>query len=74
MFTIQYVAVSGEHKMQTLDSNSRTKLVMHLARFKRPIVAVYEQASPITKTIREELRTWPGTKLQFAREFISSPV
>lgn len=72
MFTIQYTAVNGESKLQTLDSNSRQKLLDLLARFERPIVAVYEQASPITKTIRKDLVSYPGGLSQPARDFISS--
>ena len=73
MFTIQYETVSGEHKMQAFDSNSRAKLLTVLAHFNRPIVAVYEQASPITKTVRKELAAWPGGKSDAARAFIKTP-
>ena len=73
MFTIQYQAVDGTHKMQTLDSNSRVRLTTHLAQFCRPIVAVYESASPITKQMRTELRRWPGSMSQYARDFSTSP-
>lgn len=69
MFTIQYEAVNGEQKMQEFDSKSRQKLVTHLAQFTRPIAAVYEQATPITKTMRSELQTWHGTLSTHAREF-----
>ena len=72
MFTIQYVAVNGEHKMQTLDSNSRTKLVAHLAKFDHPIVAVYEQATVITNTMRTELCRWSGSLSEHAREFLAT--
>jgi hypothetical protein len=73
MFTIQYQAVSGEHKTQTFDSQSRTRLVSHLAQFEHPIMAVYEQASPITKAIRKALAEWPGAKSRAALDFIKSP-
>lgn len=72
MFTIQYEAIDGSHKMQSLDSNSRTKLIAHLAHFERPIVAVYEgYATVITKRVREDLRTWPGSKRKHAQDFSS---
>lgn len=71
MFTIQYEAVGGEHQMQALDSTSRFHLLKHLAHFKRPITAVYEQASPITKAVRAELRNLPlNTMSAAAREFM----
>lgn len=75
MFNIQYKAVNGERKMQAFDSTSRQRLVAHLARFEHPITDVYEQASPITKTVRSELQTWPGTLSRCAREFaFTTPV
>lgn len=69
MFTIQYEAVDGSHKMQNFNSSNRTKLLLHLATFSRPIVAVYEQSTVITKTMRTELANWSGSKSRFAREF-----
>jgi len=68
MFLIQYEAVSGEHKIQQFDSNSRDRLAAHLARFSHPIIAVYEQSTTITKAMREMLR---GRKdlLKDARNF-----
>lgn len=75
MFTIQYEAISGEHRMQSLESTSRFTLMKHLCRFKRPIVAVYEQASPITKAMRAELRKRPLNTLSiYARKFAASQV
>lgn len=71
MFTIQYTAVNGESKMQELDSDSRGKLLVHLVRFEHPILAIYEQASPITKTMQAKLRTWRGTVSRDAREFMN---
>jgi hypothetical protein len=70
MYTIQYEAVDGSHKLQTFDSNSRTKLIAHLAHFDRPIMAVYEQGTPITKRAKEDLRTWKGSINRNARDFI----
>jgi hypothetical protein len=73
MFTIQYEALSGEHRMQSFDSKSRVHFVKHLARFKRPIMAVYEAASPITKAVRAELAELPrGSVSACARDFINS--
>lgn len=72
MFTIQFKAVSGGHEMQTFDTSSRQKLIAHLAGFQRPIVAVYEQASPITKAVRNELRNWTGSKSSAALDFVKS--
>lgn len=72
VFTIQYESVGGEHKMQDFDSRDRNKLLIHLANFSRPIVAVYEQATPITKTVRKDLAAFTVTKNRFAREFIKT--
>ncbi len=72
MFTIQYEAIDGSHKTQSLDSGNRTKLLVHLTQFNRPIVAVYEQASVITKTVQRDLAKWPGSKTSYAREFATS--
>lgn len=75
MYTIQYEAISGEHRMQSLDSKSRYHLVKHLTRFKRPIMAVYEQASPITKAVRAELAKLPQNNIsRAARDFVNSPL
>lgn len=68
MFTIQYVAVNGEHKMQKFDSGSRVRLASHLSRFEHPIVAVFEQATPITKTMQRTLRAYSGLS-KCAKEF-----
>lgn len=73
MFTIQYQAVNGEHKMQAFDSRNRAQLAKHLARFDRPIMAVYEQATVITKAMRAELAKMPQHSLSGdARVFISN--
>lgn len=69
MFTIQYVTVGGEHKMQDLDSKSRHRLTVHLTGYQRPIVAVYEGTTPITREIAKRLREWPGTLSREARNF-----
>lgn len=71
MFSIQYQAINGEHKMQTFDG-TRSRLIVHLAQFPWPIIAVYEQATPITKTVRKELEAWPGSLSRYAHEFITS--
>jgi len=72
MFTIQYQDNTGNSKLQTFDSNSRQKLAIHLARFNCPIDAVYEQGTPITKAMQEDLRTYPGTLTRHAKEFSNS--
>ena len=72
MFSIQYQAVDGTHKMQDFDSKSRAMLTVHLARFNRPIIAVYERANVITKSARADLMTWPGSKTRYAVDFINS--
>jgi len=69
MFTIQYEAIDGSHKMQSFDSKSRMMLIAHLARFGRPVAAVYEGSTPITKWAKENLRTWPGSKNRHAQDF-----
>lgn len=71
MYNIQYEAVNGEHQMQAFDGR-RSRLVAHLAQFPWPIVAVYEQASVITKTMRRELAEYPGSKSPCALNFIKS--
>lgn len=73
MFTIQYEAIDGTHKMQHFDSSNRTKLLIHLCTFSRPIVAVYEQATVITKTVRKELGKFPASKSRYAKEFTNQP-
>ena len=72
MFHIQYEAVNGEHKMQEFDSKSRQRLIGHLAGFNHPIMAVYEQANPITNAMRKALRDWPGSKTRHAVAFAHS--
>lgn len=69
MFHIQYEPADGGAKMQELNTEGRNRVLAYLARFEYPILAVYEQATPITKTMRNELRTWPGTLSRAAREF-----
>lgn len=71
MFNIQYQATNGESKMQELDSNNKGKLLAYLVRFERPILAIYEQTTPITKTMQAKMRTWNGTISREAREFMN---
>jgi len=71
MFLIQYEAVDGSHKMQEFDSKSRVKLIAHLATFSRPIAAIFEQSTVVTKSVRKELAEWPGTKSRYATDFIN---
>ena len=73
MFTIQYEAVSGDHKMQTFDG-SRTRLIQHLTHFERPIMAAYQNTTVITKSIRSEMSSIPPHSMtRAARLFVSSP-
>lgn len=73
MYTIQYSAVNGENKMTTFDTTNRSRLIAYLAKFERPIIAVYEQASPITKAVRAELQKQPARRLsRYARDFATS--
>ena len=74
MFIIQYQDATGHSRLQEFDTNSRQQLAIHLARFACPIDAVYEQGTPITKAMREDLKTWPGTLSRHAKEFINSPL
>jgi hypothetical protein len=69
MFTIQYETVNGEHKLQNFDVRSRSQLISFLARYERPIMAVYEQTTPITKLVRSELKTCRKKLSRHAREF-----
>jgi hypothetical protein len=70
MFNIQYEGVDGQSRMQAFDSKNRQALATHLARFQRPILAVYEQTTPITKAMRTELSALPVGRLsRAAREF-----
>lgn len=71
MFTIQYTAVNGESRMQELDSSNRGKLLAYLVRFEHPILAVYEQSTPITKTMQAKLRTWRGSISSCSRDFMN---
>lgn len=74
MFVIQYEAVDGTHKMQTIQGNSRNKLITHLSRFQRPIVAVYERNCVITKAMQKALRDIKGQKISaFASKFAKPP-
>jgi len=74
MFTIQFVGVNGESRMQSFDSKSRHKLVRHLAHFECRILAVYEQASPITKAVRSALAELPPSTLsRAAKDFVMCP-
>jgi hypothetical protein len=74
MFTIQFEAVDGTHKLQDFDSKSRPKLVQHLSRFDRPIMAVYEGSTPITNWARTALRSHAGHLSRAARDFASSMI
>lgn len=75
MFNIQYETVSGSHKMQAFDSNSRERLVKHLLHFDQPIMAVYERSTVITKAVRAEMaKIAPNHMSRSAREFVQSRV
>jgi len=69
MFTIQYEAANGTHLTQNFDSVSKDRLTRHLASYTRPIIAVYEQANPITKAMQKRVADWPGTKTRHAVAF-----
>jgi hypothetical protein len=73
MYAIQYEAVDGSRKMQHFDTNNRTKLLIHLTAFSRPIIAVYENSAVITKAIRSELDKWPCSKSRYAVDFLRCP-
>lgn len=73
MFTIQYRDARGGSGMQEVRSQSRTFLLANVARFEHPIMAVYEQATVITKAVRNDLRNYPGELSSHARDFLSSP-
>jgi len=71
MFNIQYAAVSGESRMQEVNTKSRHRLAQHLRSFQRPILGVYEQATPVTKAIRELLADMPSNQLsRYAKDFV----
>jgi hypothetical protein len=72
MYTIQYVALSGETRMQELDTKYRHRLVTHLARYRRPVIAVFEQSTPITEAVRKDLKQFAGTLSTHARDFAFS--
>jgi len=74
MFTIQYEKVDGTQATQSLDSKSRHRLAGHLAMYQRPIVAVYEGTTPITREMAKRLREWPGTLSREAKAFANSTV
>jgi hypothetical protein len=74
MFTIQYVKTDGTHGMQDLDSKAKHRLTAHLATYQRPIVAVYEGTTPITREVAKRLREWPGTLSREAKTFAHSTV
>lgn len=69
MFTIEYEDVTGQSKTQSFDSGNRLKLVQHLASFQRPILAVYERSTPITKLMQISLRNSGHNLGVHAREF-----
>jgi hypothetical protein len=69
MFTIQYVKTNGTHGMQDLDSRDKNRLVRHLSTYQRPIVAVYEGTTPVTREAAKRLREWKGTLSREARNF-----
>ena len=72
MFVIQYATVNGEHKMEDVkNTGHRTALAVKLASFPHPIVAVYEQGTPITKAMRTYLRTSRLELNRNAREFMT---
>lgn len=73
MFTISYLS-NGEHKMEHFNSKNRTKLAHHLMQYPKPIVNVYEQASPINHAIRVEMLRWAGTTTtsEWARKYMEA--
>jgi hypothetical protein len=73
MFTIEYKAANGEHQTQVFDTRNRLTLAKHLSRFNLPIVAVYEQATAITKAMQSELKNMPHNRMsRHALSFIGS--
>lgn len=74
MFTIQYVKTDGTHGMQEFDTKAKHRVTIHLARYQRPIVAVYEGSTPVTREMAKRLREWPGSLSREARTFAHSTV
>lgn len=69
MYTLQFQDVKGEHAFKSLDLSNETKLLIYLASFELPIVAVFEEVTVITKKMRHRLAEYPGAKSRCAREF-----
>jgi len=72
MYTIQYQKADGSHELQQVDVKARSTLAIWLARADKPIAAVFEQTTPITKAMRKELSEWPGTLSRHAKDFVNS--
>ena len=72
MFTILYETSSGVRATQSFDSTDRHKLTRHIATFNCRVIEVYEQATPITNTVRRRLEEYPGAKSRHAIAFVNS--
>jgi hypothetical protein len=72
MFTIQYEAVDGTHKLWTFEGRYHS-LVRQLIEYDREVTAVYEQATAITKRVRVDMLRAPNLMLATpaARRFMS---
>lgn len=73
MFSVQYAMPSGEHRVVDVDAKNEIRLVALLARADKPIEAVYENGTVVTKRTRNQLASWPGRMTGYALRFSSGP-
>ncbi len=76
MYTVTYIDRNGARKPWSCNTNSKQRFALFLAQFPRPIVAIFFGSTPVTETMRKELRKWSGVldMSKDAREFMNPAI
>lgn len=71
MYTVTYKDAKGTTDKVEVDVKSRKEITRFVARFNLPVVAVFEQATPITEAVRNDLKhNYKGVLSNGARAFV----
>lgn len=71
MYTVTYRDTRGHTGSVEVDVRTRKEISRFVARFNLPVVAVFEQATPITEAVRNDLKqNYKGVLSDGARAFV----
>lgn len=71
MYTVIYTDARGGSGKVEVNIKTRKEITRFVARFSLPVVAVFEQATPITEAVRNDLKqNYRGVLSNVARSFV----